>query len=94
MDELKKIKRQSKNLAKVMVAEFGYCSILYFIYKAFIKQTALTNWIYIALLIILPLAFNIFLYIKSKKQSIMIESNNIIIVQILILFFSLKILIK
>ncbi len=94
MNEIEKVRKQSKNLTKIIIIEFAYCSILYFIFKAFVKQSNLINCIYLGMLLILPLVFNIYLYLKSKKNTSLLEKNNLIIVQILIFMFSFKFLIQ
>ena len=92
MIEIEKIK--SKNLTKVIIAEFAYCSFLYFGYKVFLKQSNLVDVIYLGLLIILPFVFNLFLYFRSKKSLNFIDPHSLVIVQILILFYSFKFLIS
>ena len=70
VNEIDKIREKSKKLAKLIIAEFAYCSILYFIYKCFLKQANTTDLIYLLLLVLLPLAFNIYLYFRSKKKKL------------------------
>ena len=94
MNEIETIKIKSKNLAKVIIAEFAYCSFLYFGYKVFLKKSNLIDIIYLGLLIVLPFVFNMFLYFRSKKNSNFIDAHNLVIVQILILFYSFKFLIS
>jgi hypothetical protein len=94
MDEINKIRVKSRNLSKIIIVEFAYCALLYFVYKVYIIQSDLTSWIYLGLLIVLPLVFNLYLYLKNKKNSDWLEANNLIIVQILILMFSFKFLVQ
>ncbi len=94
MDGINKIRVKSRNLTKIIIVEFAYCALLYFVYKVYILQSSITHSIYIGLLIVLPLVFNLYLYLENKKKSIWLEANNLIIVQILILMFSIKFLIR
>ena len=43
MEEVDRLRMKSKNLAKIIIVEFAYCSFLYFAYKAFLNQTNLIN---------------------------------------------------
>lgn len=92
MNEIDKIRTYSKNFTKIIVLEFFYCSILFFLKKIFIIQSVLTNRIYIILLIIIPIIFNVFLYLRNKKKERLIETNYVIIIQILVLYYSFKFL--
>jgi len=94
MNEIQTIRIKSKNLAKVIIAEFAYCSFLYFGFKVFLIQSNFIDILYLGLLIILPFVFNLFLYFKTKKSSKFIDAHNLVIVQILILFYSFKFLIS
>ena len=87
------IRLKSRNLTKILIVEFAYCSILYFAYNVFIIKSKATAFIYVALLIILPFILNIYIYLRSKKKSNVIDANYAIIVQILVLIFSVKFLI-
>jgi hypothetical protein len=94
MNELDKIRLKSKNFTKMLVLEFTYCSFLFFGgYKILSIQLISFFWFYIFLLICFPFVFNTYFYLKSKKNLDLLESNNIIIVQILVLIFSFKFLI-
>ena len=90
---LDKIRLQSKNFSKLVISEFAYCSILFFMYKVSALQSNLIFGFYIGLLIIFPLIINSFLYFKSKKNVDLLNASNIVIAQILILIFSFKFLI-
>lgn len=92
MNEIDKIRVQSKNLARLIIVEFGYGTVLYFILKAFIIQTDLITMIYVGLLFVVPLAFNIYVYYKSKKNTKLPQTYHLIIAQILILIFSFQFL--
>ena len=94
MNEIQTIRIKSKNLAKVIIAEFAYCFFLYFGFKVFLRQSNFIDILYLGLLIILPFVFNLFLYFKTKKSSQFIDAHNLVIVQILILFYSFKFLIS
>ena len=93
MNEIDKIRVKSKNFAIVLVLEFGYCSFLFLNYKLAAIQSKWLFGLYLLLLIALPLAVNISLYLRNKKNLDLIQANNIIIAEILILIFSFKFLI-
>ena len=93
MEELNKIRIKSKNITKIIIIEFTFCTLLYFTDKVFFKQSNLINCIYLGLLVVLPLGCNSYMYFWSKKKTDFIEANNLIIVQILVLFYSCKFLI-
>ena len=72
MNEIETIKIKSKNLAKVIIAEFAYCSFLYFGFKVFLKKSNLIDIIYLGLLIVLPFFLTCFFILGVKKTQILL----------------------
>lgn len=87
------IKTKFKNFTKIIVLEIAYCSILYLVYNVLLLHTNIINLVYLTLLFAFPFFLNIYLFISYKRKADTIQTNNIVIIQILVLFFCLKFLI-
>jgi hypothetical protein len=93
MNELDKIKTKSKSFSKIIILEFAYCSLTYCLYKIFPFKGHILYWIYIFILVAIPVTFNTYLYLNYKKKADFLQANNILIIQILLLIFTFKFLI-
>jgi hypothetical protein len=93
MNKLGKIKTKQKSFSKIIILEFAYCSFVYCLYKIFPFKGDILFWLYIFILIAIPVTFNAYLYLNYKKKADFVQANHILIIQILLLIFTFKFLI-
>jgi hypothetical protein len=93
MNELEQIKKKSKSFSKIIILEFAYATFIYSLYKILSIKDSQTYWLYISILFIPSLMTNIYLYLKYKKNADFVQSNNILVIQILLAIFSFKFLV-
>ena len=94
MTEIDNIRKKFRHSSKIMVAEFAYCALLFFVYHACFLPSKRMAVFYVFLLIALPLGLNVYIYLKNRKIPDVILASQAVITQILILIFSFKFLIK
>jgi hypothetical protein len=102
LSELNKVKSTSKHFSKIVILEFGYCFVIYFSFKLlpFLNhktldiQNALTEiLIYLSLLYALPLIYNVFKIIQSRRIGEYGKLNNYILCEFLIIILVYKFLV-
>lgn len=89
-NEILNLKANSKKFTKIIVLEIAYCSILFFVFKVFLIQNPLINWIFLTLLLTIPAACNVNLYIRYLNKNNTSAANNVVVIQLLILLFTCK----
>lgn len=88
--EIDEIRIKSRFFSRLLIFEVAYCSVWYMFFAVCISKSKFLFSAYISALIVLPFVLNIYLYRKSIKNQDYIQANNVIIIQILILFLLFK----
>lgn len=87
------IKDKFKKFTKITVLEIAYCSTLYLVFNVLLLHTDIIYLVYLTLLFTFPFFLNIYLFIRFKRKEDTIQTNNIVIIQILVLLYCIKFLI-
>lgn len=96
MEEIKKVKLNSKHFTRILILEFLYCLVVFFCFNLIPFQKSLDIgrainiiFIYYAIILILPTGYNILQIIKAKRSNDYGKISNHFIVEILVIFFVL-----
>jgi predicted permease len=91
MEQLKEMRAQSNQFAKILILEIGFCAALYFAFTYFLMLGLYL--VYLFILFAVPLAYNIYLYRSAVKKRNAMGRHYAIIAQVLVLLFTCKFLI-
>lgn len=94
MNELDNLRAKSRQFTKIIILEFAYCSLLYFVFKVFLPQSGWIRLLYLILLILPPFIYNIACYMKNKRNSDGYLANNAVMIQVLVVIFILRFLLN
>ena len=93
MEELEKVKLNSKEFTIILLIEYSYCLAVYFCFTLIpfqksvdIRRAIKLALIYYAISLITPTIFNILQIIKTKRKKDYGKLSNYIITQILVIF--------
>ncbi len=84
-------KTNSKHMTKLLIVEFGYCFLIFFIHtlgKTNYFMNSKYIFIYFGLLVILPLIFNTIKYFHHRRKLEFQKASNYLITQIILIMLA------